>query len=268
MLNVLIIALLATTDGLSVGVDRRTVMERWTAGGVLLFNQGVGAKECDDNRPEECFFLEDRQFRFAGRTLTVHQKFGQVGTTGSAVWNGAEALASYLSENDVVRGKRVQEIGCGCALVSMVAALQDATVLATDGDPDVVDLARSNLDANGFKNVSTAVLRWENATAAKSDDDRFDVVLGADVTYYPFGGSPLPLTNALLASGASTAYLAFKRRTNRDDATVAKIQASFGPMTILSQQRDDGIRIVKFDRRSDAPPDLIPLPPNAVAIDY
>ena len=60
--------------------------------------------------------------------------------TGTVTWSGARALAAYLSERpELVDGKRVVEVGCGCGLVSLTCcALGAASVLATDVEADAL----------------------------------------------------------------------------------------------------------------------------------
>mmetsp|Transcript_6680 Transcript_6680/g.21539 ORF Transcript_6680/g.21539 Transcript_6680/m.21539 type:complete len:257 (-) Transcript_6680:26-796(-) len=242
----LLVAVVA--ECLSPPLDRRFFLAVALPGAAL-------AKECDDSRPEECMYRESRSFEFGRRTLRLRQAFGQSGTTGNAVWEGSEVLAAYLDANpELVSGKRVLEIGTGCGLGAMVAKLEGASfVRATDGDDDVVALARRNLDDNQFRDVATSVLRWEDAVY-DDPEESYDVVLGADVTYFPKGGSAGPLVNAILASGASTALLAYKRRTPRDDDTVAQIAKAFGPATLLLEEGGK-VRVLRFDRRdpSSAP---------------
>ncbi|GAX84933.1 hypothetical protein CEUSTIGMA_g12354.t1 [Chlamydomonas eustigma] len=61
------------------------------------------------------------------------------------------------------QGKVVVELGCGLALCSIVAAQQGAQVIATDGDADLIQVARRNIVSNTsgahFKPL-TAVLPW------------------------------------------------------------------------------------------------------------
>lgn len=211
---------------------------------------GRRREKCID---DSCIFEETREVVVGDRRLRLRQEFGGGGgTTGLGVWECSRVLSDYLSGDgvDVVRGKRVVEVGCGCGLCSMTASLLGASqVVATDGDTAVLGLARKNLDENGFGRVNTRQLRWEEA---KFGDFDADVVLGADVTYFP--GSALPLANALLASGCQEAYIAHRRRTPKDDQTIATLEQTFGPSAFLD--RVDGIDVYRFDRKVGAPKDL------------
>jgi release factor glutamine methyltransferase len=50
----------------------------------------------------------------------------------------------------------VLEIGCGCGIVSLVAAKTAKSVLGTDINPDAVVAARTNAEKNGIGNASFA----------------------------------------------------------------------------------------------------------------
>lgn len=219
------------------------IHRRDLVGGVL-----VATNYCDDT----CIFEQTRRFERAGRRLVVRQEFASKAGTGMGVWECSEVLSAYVeSHRELVSGKRILELGCGGgALVSMVADLCGASsVKATDGDDAVLDLARRNLDSNDFRHVETAQLKWEQAT---NRHDPVDLVLAADVTYSP--GSALPLANALLASGTPAAYIAHKRRTDQDDATLDTLAKTFGALTRLDKV--GAVDILRFDRSADALPDL------------
>lgn len=119
------------------------------------------------------------------------------GRTGVAVWNSAllmtrlldeiaagEARASVPPEASLLRGGAVVELGCGTGLASLAAArLGAASVLATDGNGEVVALAASNAERNGLADRVTAKqLQWGLMDAAEYYDEA-DLILGADLTY-------------------------------------------------------------------------------------
>ena len=76
-------------------------------------------------------------------------------------------LANFIEKNpEIVRGKRVIELGSGPGLVSLTCALAACSkLLCTDGDVKSVKLARLNLVEN-LKSVPTKTnwsaqkLRW------------------------------------------------------------------------------------------------------------
>jgi predicted nicotinamide N-methyase len=96
------------------------------------------------------------------------------------LWPSAVALARTLRSRQL-GGKRVIELGCGLALPSIVAALQGARVLATDLQPDALDAARLNAEANGVE-LELMTLDWR-VLEPIAERVPFDLVLCADVLY-------------------------------------------------------------------------------------
>ncbi|CAK9274264.1 unnamed protein product [Sphagnum jensenii] len=117
-----------------------------------------------------------------------------VKATGLLLWDAAPALATILEANPaLVKGKSVVELGCGAlALCSLLASDHASLVVATDGDSDVLDLLRENLELNAstfpVRKVVCSRLEWGckdamESVRALSTGNGFDVVLGTDVTY-------------------------------------------------------------------------------------
>jgi predicted nicotinamide N-methyase len=94
----------------------------------------------------------------------------------SVLWRSGVALARALPED--MRGLRVIELGCGLGVPSLVAARAGAEVLATDFEPEALELVEVNSANNGVR-VETALLDWGEA----GDLGEFDLVLAADVLY-------------------------------------------------------------------------------------
>jgi len=64
-------------------------------------------------------------------------------------WAGGNALARYILDHpELVKGKRVHDIGTGSGLVAIAAAKMGAHVSASDIDPNAVVAARLNAEAN------------------------------------------------------------------------------------------------------------------------
>jgi predicted nicotinamide N-methyase len=98
----------------------------------------------------------------------------------AVLWRSGVALARELEAADL-SGRRVVELGCGLGVPSIAAARANASVLATDADPDALELLRRNARANGVR-LETAVLDW-SCPAALLDGAPFDLVVAADVLY-------------------------------------------------------------------------------------
>lgn len=95
-------------------------------------------------------------------------------------WAGGQALARYVLDTpDVVRGRRVADIGAGGGIVAIAAALAGAVrVAAIDIEPFAIEACRLNAAANGVADVVDAIER-----DPVDSDDGWDVVLAGDVWY-------------------------------------------------------------------------------------
>lgn len=142
------------------------------------------------------------------------------GTTGLRTWEAALHLGQYLCEHaDLVRGKRILELGAGTGYLSILCArhLQSAHVIASDGSDDVVNNLPDNLYLNGLQQdegqqgqgqheegepatVQPMDVKWGHALVGTEEEQwnggrAVDVVLGADITY---DGSVIPALVATL----------------------------------------------------------------------
>ncbi|XP_061349617.1 uncharacterized protein LOC133294874 isoform X1 [Gastrolobium bilobum] len=136
-------------------------------------------------------------------------------STGLMLWESARLMASVLAENpNIVAGKRVLELGCGCGgICSMIAAKYADQVVATDGDGFALDLLAKNVASNIepplLTKLSTKRLEWGNRDHIESikevNNIGFDVIMGTDVTYIPEAILPLFATakELIAASGSS-----------------------------------------------------------------
>jgi predicted nicotinamide N-methyase len=98
----------------------------------------------------------------------------------SVLWRSGVALAREL-DREALRGLRVVELGCGLAVPSIAAARAGASVLATDGDADALELLARNAEANGVE-LETATVDWTEP-GELLERAPFDLVLAADVLY-------------------------------------------------------------------------------------
>ena len=108
----------------------------------------------------------------------------------SFCWASGQVLGQYILERpELVAGKTVVDLGAGSGVAGIAAALAGASqVTACDIDPDALEAAKVNANANGV------------ALATLNDLDRLtfqpDVILAADVLYDP---DNYPLLEALKA---------------------------------------------------------------------
>jgi predicted nicotinamide N-methyase len=98
----------------------------------------------------------------------------------AVLWRSGIALAREL-EGAALGGRRVVELGCGMGVPSLAAARGGATVLATDAEPDALELLERNADDNGLE-IETALVDWADP-AGLLVSGPFDLVLAADVLY-------------------------------------------------------------------------------------
>jgi predicted nicotinamide N-methyase len=98
----------------------------------------------------------------------------------SVLWRSGTALAGEVASADL-SGRRVVELGCGLATPSLAAARGGAAALATDAEPEPLELVARNAELNGVR-VETAAINW-NAPEDLVARGPFDLVLAADVLY-------------------------------------------------------------------------------------
>lgn len=118
------------------------------------------------------------------------QRLGE-DSTGCVVWPSAHSMCAHLCAHpELVRGKRVVELGAGTGLVGLVCgALGASEVVLTDLLPGV-ELLQKNVALNsaalGETPIKVAELRWGKEAAKKvmpSGCDGCDVVIGCEVIY-------------------------------------------------------------------------------------
>ncbi|HET9120772.1 MAG TPA: methyltransferase domain-containing protein [Solirubrobacterales bacterium] len=96
------------------------------------------------------------------------------------LWRSGVALARELEGMDI-GGRRMVELGCGLGVPSLAAARAGARVLASDMDPDAIELLGRNARDNEVE-VETMVASWSNPDAL-IERGPFDLAVGADVLY-------------------------------------------------------------------------------------
>ncbi|MCW2587421.1 MAG: nicotinamide N-methylase [Frankiales bacterium] len=112
----------------------------------------------------------------------MHALWEAVGTPAPPYWAfpwlGGQALARYVLDRDVVRGKRVLDLATGSGLVAVAAMRAGArSVLAADIDPLSEAAVAANAAANGV------AVRWTGLDLLTGPVPHVDVVLAGDVLY-------------------------------------------------------------------------------------
>eukprot|EP00040_Diaphanoeca_grandis_P012575 m.63717 g.63717 ORF g.63717 m.63717 type:complete len:347 (-) comp23329_c0_seq1:192-1232(-) len=135
-------------------------------------------------------------------TLKERQQIISGGTTGLSTWDAALALSEWATLNTAeFDEKSVIELGTGTGLVgiSIAKATEAISVILTDVNPSVLEVARENIVINknrapafGATNLNVEKLDWENFDPVKTDfAAAADVIVAADVVYDPSLVPPL-----------------------------------------------------------------------------
>lgn len=96
------------------------------------------------------------------------------------LWPSSIALSEFIGEHpELVKGKKVLELGCGLGLPSLISSHLGGDVLATDYHPDVEEYYLRNCRHSSVKS-SYMRLNWREGT---EDIGKFDTVIGSDVLY-------------------------------------------------------------------------------------
>lgn len=163
--------------------------------------------------------------------------------TGATVWPAAIVMIKYLERhNDLIKSKVVVDLGSGTGVTSIACAVLGAShVICTDGDLNVVQLARENIQGaqqqlhdsiqpgissyqtNGLQSSNPTIISgcpvhvqkfWWGQDRIESNGHDVNVVIVADCVLpklYPIG----PLVDALdglLVSPHSFAILSYEHR--------------------------------------------------------
>jgi predicted nicotinamide N-methyase len=112
----------------------------------------------------------------------MHGLWEAVGTPAPPYWAfpwlGGQALARYLLDGTLVRGKRVLDLATGSGLVAIAARKAGArSVLASDIDPLSEQAVAANAAANGVS------VMWTGLDLLDGQVPHVDVVLAGDVLY-------------------------------------------------------------------------------------
>ncbi|GAV64065.1 Methyltransf_12 domain-containing protein/Methyltransf_16 domain-containing protein [Cephalotus follicularis] len=156
-----------------------------------------GMSQLDDN---EIIEVQLRGLNFKLKVLSKENQH-TCKSTGLMLWESAHLMAAVLKRNqNIVTGKKVLELGCGCGgICSMVAAQSAGLVVATDGDPKALELLNQNVTSNlrppFLAKLITKRLEWGNRDHIEAikevNNGGFEVIIGTDVTYNPEAILPL-----------------------------------------------------------------------------
>eukprot|EP00123_Amoebidium_parasiticum_P022890 comp9737_c0_seq1/m.4708 comp9737_c0_seq1/g.4708 ORF comp9737_c0_seq1/g.4708 comp9737_c0_seq1/m.4708 type:complete len:231 (-) comp9737_c0_seq1:428-1120(-) len=148
--------------------------------------------------------------------------------TGTIVWDGAYLLARYVETaipTFEIAGKRVVELGCGTALVGLVAWLRGGHVTLTDTQ-DTIHLAQQNIRNNAdlplqsnitVGTIQAQTLLWGDPNDIESAKPPFDFIFGSEVVYHKDAVRDLLKTLRELSHQGTVVYLSYKPRGLGED---------------------------------------------------
>lgn len=150
-----------------------------------------------------------------GKRYQLKQKWNENGVSG-VLWDSGEVLARYIAaHDDIVRGQRVIELGAGLGLPSLVSSRCGANFVRATDQSLAIPLLLENIEANFKSNdkIEVTSLDWRT----DRPNERFDVILGADLVYNSELFEPLRETLRWFATPQTTILLSGRIRYPKDE---------------------------------------------------
>jgi predicted nicotinamide N-methyase len=151
----------------------RTQHKTWQIGGLMIpFVQIADPDRVLDQVAEQ----EDRLERLSGRRTDADQLHLPY---WAELWDSAVGIGQLLvRRRDELAGRAAIDLGCGMGLAGTVAARIGMRVLFADLEPPALLFAQLN-SLPDAAHVRTRRLNWQTDRL----DERFDLILGADILY-------------------------------------------------------------------------------------
>jgi predicted nicotinamide N-methyase len=174
-------------------------------------------------------------FSISGQTFSLYSLASAMtdfDLTGQVVWPSAILLSEHILENKkLLVDKRVIELGAGAGLSGYISSFFAKEVVLTDGNEVVVSLLEKNIEFWQRDNICCRKLEWGSANTEemlenwhtntkksaeiiksllvtdeennfksleKKQENNFDVIIGADVVFWPGAIQPLVQTLEVL----------------------------------------------------------------------
>jgi len=111
---------------------------------------------------------------------------------GAVLWPASQAVASYMLQNGMARGRHVLELGAGTGLVSIAALKAEAaSVIAMDYEAvplELLEFATRNLNGEQTRQGNLTTAQWNFCDFEAKLPQGIDIVVAADVMYEPAAG--------------------------------------------------------------------------------
>lgn len=164
-----------------------------------------------------------------------------------------------MSNSSLFKDKTTVELGCGAALSSiavgkLVGAGGGATssvVIATDNNPEVLNLAKRNIERNDLSGVvTTAMLQW-GSMAAVDYENFADVIIGSDLTYNSGSWVALAETMSIILKpeGIVIYLVSVDFLLKRASSVVFRLMIGHRSSSIVGRDEDTGSFRIQRGRR-------------------
>ena len=192
------------------------------------------------------FHYDPNGMEYCGKRLVVKERsnYLEEDGTGLNIWDGAILLANFLELHpDIVRGKRVLELGSGPGFVGIVAGLAGASEVILTDLAYCLPLMKENVERNteaarssGCQRMTCSVLDWYSPPSDSSQlgfvaGEAPDVILVADCVWLEELVAPLIRTiQAILICAVSPprVIISYQRRgKGAHDAFMKGLQDTF-----------------------------------------
>ncbi|XP_061482590.1 protein-lysine methyltransferase METTL21C isoform X2 [Rhineura floridana] len=197
--------------------------------------------------PKAAHYFDKEHYHYAGHQITIQES---IENYGAVVWPGALALCQYLESNQQeinLKDKRVLEIGAGTGLVSIVASILGAYVIATDL-PEVLDNLEFNLSKN-TRNLNVRKPEVRKLVWGKNLNEDFpksthcyDFIVATDVVYHHTALDALLATMTYLCQPGTVLLWANKFRFSTDYKFLDRVCSIFN-ITQLADFPESNVKL-------------------------
>jgi len=179
-------------------------------------------------------------FQSFGKDIVIYQAPGQQLAeshevkTGLVIWDASVVLAKYFENEeqfpkDVLKDKRIIELGAGCGLVGISLALGLAananTVILSDM-PELIPLLRKNIDSNNCSSIAAASsLAW--GESVQHLNPPFDLIIASDCLWVEYLVQPFVKSLVDLSDHNSTILISHEERARKTEERFVEIASQY-----------------------------------------